>query len=63
MQIEEWDRLLCGMTREEYARAKRRRAWRERLAAAGEVLGALALFALLGVFAWLCMAASGYHWE
>ena len=63
MQIEEWDRLLCGMTCEEYAREKRRRAWHKWLVVAVEVLGALALFALLGVFAWLCMAASGYHWE
>lgn len=63
MTLEEWDRQLCGMTREEYAREKRRRALHKGLGVAVEVLGALALFALLGVFAWLCMAASGYHWE
>jgi len=26
-------------------------------------LAGLAFFAMLGLFCWLCCAASGYHWE
>ena len=63
MSLEEWDRQLRGMTREEYAREKRREAWRAALHAVGDIIGALTVCALLGVFGWLCATASGYNWE
>ena len=46
-----------------YDREIRRRVWRRRIRAIAEVVGAILFFALLGVFCWLCCAASGYHWE
>ena len=63
MSLEEWDRQLRGMTREEYAREKRREAWRAALRAVGDILGGLTVCALLGAIFWLCAVASGYNWE
>ena len=57
MNLKEWDRQLRGMTREEYASEMRREAWRDALRAAGEVVGALTLCALLGAFCLLCAVA------
>ena len=30
---------------------------------AGEILGMIAILAMAAAVAWLCCAASGYHWE
>lgn len=57
MKLEEWDRQLRGMTREEYAKEKRRKAWRDALSAVGEIFGAMTVGALLVVFCWLCAVA------
>ena len=58
MTIQEWDRQLSGMTPEEYGRAMRRRAWRRRIEAAGEVVAGVFTLALLALAAWLFLVAT-----
>ena len=58
MTIQEWDRQLSGMTPEEYDRAMRRRAWRRRLRAAGEVVAGVLALAMFALLAWLFLAAT-----
>lgn len=63
MLIEEWDRTLLGMTKREYSAMKRKKKFRVLLNAVLETAGGVVFFVSIAVFAWLCAAASGYHWE
>lgn len=55
---EEWDRQLSEMTLEEFNREIRRRLWRKRLEAAGEVVSGVLALALLALAAWLFLVAT-----
>lgn len=63
MSIEEWDRTLLGMTKQEYAAEKRKWKFRVIWELVVEIAGGFVLAAIGFGFAWLCAAASGYHWE
>ena len=63
MSIEEWDRTLRGMTKREYAAEKRKRKLRVIWECAVDIAGGFVLAVIGFSFAWLCCAASGYHWE
>ena len=58
MTIEEWDRRHSGMSLEEYDREIRRRLWRRRFRAAGEVAGGVLTLAMFALVAWLFLAAT-----
>lgn len=63
-ELERWQmREVCGMTLDDYDeevnRRLRRRLWR----AVGEVVGSLAVIAIVAALIWLCCAVSGYHFE
>lgn len=63
MSIEEWDRMLLGMTKQEYAAEKRKRKFRAMWELAVEIVGGFMFGAVMVGFVWLCAAVSGYHWE
>jgi hypothetical protein len=63
MSIEDWDRTLLGMTKQEYAAMKRKKKFRILLDTILEAVGDITLFVLIATFTWLCCAVSGYHWE
>ena len=58
MTLEEWDRQLSGLSLEEYDREVRRRAWRRRLRAAGEIAAGVLALAMFALLAWLFLAAT-----
>ena len=63
MTLEEWDRTLLGMTKQEYAAEKRKRKFRAMRELAVEIAGGFVFAVAIVGFAWLCAEASGYHWE
>lgn len=63
-ELQRWqERVFCQMTQEEYDAEVEKRLRGRRLRAVKEVACAVALVASIVMFAALCMAASGYHWE
>lgn len=63
-ELQRWqERSGCQMTQEEYDAEDYKRLRGRRLRAVKEVVYAVALVASIIMFAVLCMAASGYHWE
>lgn len=58
MTIGNWDRTLLGLTREQYARRKRREAWGRRLDVAAEVVCRVIAIALIAASLWAFLAAT-----
>lgn len=63
MSIEEWDRTLLGMTKQEYAAEKRKQKFNAMRELAVEIVRGFVFVAVMVGFVWLCATVSGYHWE